>query len=327
MSLLYFLNADKQKCYAALQFIRIWAGVIEDAIIRDPARLYPDTAIDVTQHVCRDFGAEKALSVSLIYETINILEKTIYEAPARENRLHLLSLIVNDVDYPHLKSIYEHLHPECKCDWQLKMSDRMSQEDRQKEWQRARQAREKGIDKLMLKYNIPSQFRPNSITGVSESNSLSWDRSNEIIERILLEYPDADKNILYYYISLASNGIRLIIRFLEKMMAIYNIKPSEINNIQTMYEDQSESNTQKSDNAVTTSYETMPSTYRRAAVMALIDKSGLCKNIDRTKKAAFVEAVTGGNINANPKDSVSYKKPEQKAINAATELLKTIGIE
>ena len=111
------------------------------------------------------------------------------------------------------------------------------------------------------------------------------------------------------------------------MMAIYNIKPSEINNIQTMYEDQSESNTQKSDNAVTTSYETMPSTYRRAAVMALIDKSGLCKNIDRTKKAAFVEAVTGGNINANPKDSVSYKKPEQKAINAATELLKTIGIE
>lgn len=74
-------------------------------------------------------------------------------------------------------------------------------------------------------------------------------------------------------------------------------------------------------------YNTMPSTHRRAAVMALIDKSGLCKNIDRTKKAAFVEAVTGGNINANPKDSVSYKKPEQKAIDAASELLKTIGIE
>lgn len=74
-------------------------------------------------------------------------------------------------------------------------------------------------------------------------------------------------------------------------------------------------------------YETMPSTHRRAAVMALIDKSGLCKNIDRTRKAAFVEAVTGGNINANPKDSVSYKKPEQKAIDAAAELLKTIGIE
>lgn len=74
-------------------------------------------------------------------------------------------------------------------------------------------------------------------------------------------------------------------------------------------------------------YDTMPSTHRRAAVMALIDKSGLCKNIDRTKKAAFVEAVTGGNINANPKDSVSYKKPEQKAIDAASELLKTIGIE
>ncbi|WP_147337790.1 hypothetical protein [Alistipes indistinctus] len=74
-------------------------------------------------------------------------------------------------------------------------------------------------------------------------------------------------------------------------------------------------------------YETMPSTHRRATVMALIDKSGLCKNIDKTKKAAFVEAVTGGNIKANPKDTVSYRKPEQKAIDAATELLKTIGIE
>lgn len=80
-------------------------------------------------------------------------------------------------------------------------------------------------------------------------------------------------------------------------------------------------------NTTILNYETMPSTHRRAAVMALIDKSGLCKNIDRTKKAAFVEAVTGGNINANPKDSVSYKKPEQKAIDAASELLKTIGIE
>ena len=74
-------------------------------------------------------------------------------------------------------------------------------------------------------------------------------------------------------------------------------------------------------------YETMPATHRRAAVMTLIDKSGLCKNIDRTKKAAFVEAVTGGNINANPKDTVSYRKPEQRAIDAASELLKTIGIE
>lgn len=70
-----------------------------------------------------------------------------------------------------------------------------------------------------------------------------------------------------------------------------------------------------------------PATYRRAAVMALIDKSGLCKNIDRTKKAAFVEAVTGGNISVEPQNTLSYKAPERNAIKAAAELLKTIGIE
>ena len=73
-------------------------------------------------------------------------------------------------------------------------------------------------------------------------------------------------------------------------------------------------------------YKTLKSTYRRAAVMALIDKSGLCKNIDRTKKAKFVEAVTGGNINAKPKDTVSYDTPTQQAQEEAKKLLKEIGV-
>ena len=77
----------------------------------------------------------------------------------------------------------------------------------------------------------------------------------------------------------------------------------------------------------TPTYKICPATYRRAAVMALIEKSGLCKDIDRTKKAAFVEAVTGGNMNARPQDTVSYKQPERNAIKAAAELLKKIGIE
>ena len=76
----------------------------------------------------------------------------------------------------------------------------------------------------------------------------------------------------------------------------------------------------------TKGYKTLPSTYRRAAVMALIDKSGLCKNIDKTKKAEFVEAVVGGNINAKPKDTVSYKTPTKEAQNEAKKLLETIGI-
>lgn len=68
-------------------------------------------------------------------------------------------------------------------------------------------------------------------------------------------------------------------------------------------------------------------TYRRAAVLGLIEKTGLCKNVDRTPIAAFVEAVTGGNINARPKDTVSYKTPTEKAQIEAGKWLKKINIE
>lgn len=71
----------------------------------------------------------------------------------------------------------------------------------------------------------------------------------------------------------------------------------------------------------------LPRTYRIAAVWGLIDKLGLAKSKDRTILAAFVEAVTGGNIEARPQDTVAYKKPEQSAKTAAAEWLKKIGIE
>lgn len=74
-------------------------------------------------------------------------------------------------------------------------------------------------------------------------------------------------------------------------------------------------------------YKVLPRTYRIAAVWGLIDKLGLRKTKDKTALAAFVEAVTGGNIECKPKDSVSYKEPEQSAKDAAAEWLKKIGIE
>lgn len=76
-----------------------------------------------------------------------------------------------------------------------------------------------------------------------------------------------------------------------------------------------------------TDYKTMPRTHRIAAVWGLIDKMGLSRTKDRTKLAAFVEAVTGGNIEARPKDTVSYKYPTKDAKEAVSEWLKKIGME
>ena len=71
----------------------------------------------------------------------------------------------------------------------------------------------------------------------------------------------------------------------------------------------------------------LPRTHRIAAVWGLIDHLKLRQSVDKTRLAAFVEAVTGGNIDARPQDTVSYKPPTKDAQEAAAELLKKIGIE
>ncbi len=73
-------------------------------------------------------------------------------------------------------------------------------------------------------------------------------------------------------------------------------------------------------------YKTIPRTHRIAAAWALIDKLGLRKTVDKTKLACFIEAITGGNVEAKGKDTVSYKEPTAEAKEAAAELLKKIRI-
>lgn len=74
-------------------------------------------------------------------------------------------------------------------------------------------------------------------------------------------------------------------------------------------------------------YETTPRSHRIAAVKMLLDHTSVSKGIDKTAIAAFVEAVTGGNIQAKPKDTLSYKTPTKQAKEAAAEWLGKIGIE
>ncbi|MBR3703068.1 MAG: hypothetical protein IKM12_05930 [Alistipes sp.] len=73
-------------------------------------------------------------------------------------------------------------------------------------------------------------------------------------------------------------------------------------------------------------YVTLKPTHRRAVVKMLLTSTGVAKNIDKTKIAAFVEAVTGGNIEAEPKDSMSYKEPTKPAKEEAKKWLSSIGI-
>lgn len=74
-------------------------------------------------------------------------------------------------------------------------------------------------------------------------------------------------------------------------------------------------------------YNTLQRTYRIAAVKMLLESTGVSKGIDKTKIAAFVEAVTGGNIETEPQNTVSYKEPTKPAKEAAAVWLGRIGVK
>ena len=75
-----------------------------------------------------------------------------------------------------------------------------------------------------------------------------------------------------------------------------------------------------------TKYKTLHRSHRIAILKELLYRLGVSKNIDNTKIAGFVEAVTGGNIEAKPKDTLSYKNPTKDAIAVAENWLSSIGI-
>ena len=74
-------------------------------------------------------------------------------------------------------------------------------------------------------------------------------------------------------------------------------------------------------------YKQLERSHRIAAVKMLLDSTGVSKGIDKTKIAAFVEAVTGGNIEAKPQDTISYKSPTNPAKEAAAVWLAKIGVK
>lgn len=74
-------------------------------------------------------------------------------------------------------------------------------------------------------------------------------------------------------------------------------------------------------------YTTLKPTHRRAVLSQLLTRLGFDAETDKTARAKFIEAVVGGNIEAKPKDSASYKKPTKDALEAAEEWLKLIGVD
>ena len=151
------------------------------------------------------------------------------------------------------------------------------------------------------------------------------DRTSEIFDVLNLNKQDYPQVDVFNIISRALQIGQDFVAEVEYLALIYGV---DLEAIRSKEEKLRSKMVDKEQEPVETkSYKFMPRTHRIAAVWGLIDRLGLRKTRDKTTLAAFVEAVTGGNTEARPQDTVAYKKPEQSAKEAAAEWLKKIGIE
>lgn len=195
------------------------------------------------------------------------------------------------------------------------------------------------VAKIVTSQNRKIAFK--TVSAWAEENGLkrpiSWSYNEERTEIYFdrmcvndIEYLNLKNKSRRYvskYISLIIQYAQSFMQAVDNVCDIYKIDIAKsIVKVEQNDEKYNRIEIEDEDSKENVKYETLKSTYRRAAVMELIDKSGLCKDIDKTKKAQFVEAVTGGNINARPKDTVSYKTPTKEAREEAKKLLEKIGV-
>lgn len=149
--------------------------------------------------------------------------------------------------------------------------------------------------------------------------SIEENRTSNVLASFSLGSCGNKKKLNIFCDSVINYG-KLFLMECETLAQIYEI---DFNHLHTLWESH---NMAKNESIIYVN-KSIPRTHRIAAVWGLIDRLGLRKTKDKTTLAAFVEAVTGGNIEARPQDTVAYKKTEQSAEKAAAEWLKKIDIE
>lgn len=235
------------------------------------------------------------------------LEPVFFDASGYEQRMHILWDLVKY--YKRIKDVLEMIYPSIAVDY---INDD-TKEGRKENWERSKRA----VDILMEKNHIENRPQGWSM----HENILTINRIEEIVNLCDLKPENTDK--LRRYILLTIRYARQYIVFVDKMVMIYKL---DISSIEKFIKNDTQDEDVR-DQGLSEKYVTLRPTYRRAAAEMLINKTGLCRNIDRTRIAYVVEAIAGGNIETRPQDTVAYKKPTKEAKAAAAELLKKIGIE
>lgn len=236
------------------------------------------------------------------------LELVFYNAPTKGHREHLLYDMMSD--YVLITEALNRIRP-IIC-YQPINNDRRADHEAQKTAVRNYLRLHHLSDIYLDCYNVFDDMIllncEDEIFEELELNSRNIDRMDRVLNQALLD-------------------MRSFIRFVDRISSIYDLDIKRVKDLYLYGEKQLKESEEQQELKTRFNYQKMPRTHRIAAVWGLIDKLGLAKSKDRTILAAFVEAVTGGNIEARPQDTVAYKKTEQSAKKAAAEWLKKIDIE
>lgn len=236
------------------------------------------------------------------------LELVFYNAPTKGHREHLLYDMMSD--YVLITEALNRIRPTI-C-YQPINNDR-----------RANHKAQKAAVKDYLQLHHLSENYLNCYNVFDDTILLNCE--DEIFEELELNSRNIDR--MDRVLNHALLDMRSFIRFVDRISSIYDLDIKRVKDLYLHGEKQLKESEEQQELKTRLNYPKMPRTHRIAAVKAFIRKSGLCRNVDDTKISAFVEAVTGGNIEARPQDTVSYKVPTKEAQKAATEWLKKIGIE
>ena len=244
-----------------------------------------------------------------IYFSVPGLERLFYEEPTQERRIHLFHGMMNC--YMAFADMSDRMTPLIPYDPEY--DDPVAD----------RRAKKEALHDFILRNNLPERYLQLNFG----NRGIVWfSRISEVLEVLDLKEPNRVR--IGKIISRASQVGRAFVMDIERLASIYDVDIASIRAKEEKLHKKWRIEVQKSEEFVEDKpYKTIPRSHRIAAVWGLIDKLGLVKSRDKTKLAAFVEAVTGGNIEARPQDTVAYKKPELSAKEAAAGWLKKIGIE
>ncbi|OUN77760.1 hypothetical protein B5G09_05565 [Alistipes sp. An54] len=236
------------------------------------------------------------------------LEFVFYKAPTKGHREHLLYDMMSD--YVLITEALKRIRP--TITYQPVNNDRQADHEAQKAAVRNYLQLHHLSENYLVCYNV-------------FNDTISLNCEDEIFEELELNSRNIDR--MERVLNHALLDMRSFIRLVDRITSIYDLDIKRVKDLYLHGEKQLKESEEQQELETRFNYQKMPRTHRIAAVWGLIDRLGLRKTKDKTTLAAFVEAVTGGNIKARPQDTVAYKKPERSAKEAAAEWLKKIGIE